>query len=172
MAGDRSSVEFHLRGADVIDALAPLYAELHGHQATAVGQRLGGPPRTAEDAWARRRRRYADWLADDTGFVCVADQEGTMVGYALVVVTGGYDGWEAGAMGQVRDLVVASHARRQGVGTTLLVRVSEELADRGASGLRLNVLAGNDEALAFYRRCGLATTAVTLSARTATAARR
>ena len=172
MPADGPFVQIRFHGDDVIDALAPLYAELHDHQATAIGERLGGPARAATDAWARRRRRYANWLADDAGFICVAEQEGRTVGYAIVVLTDGYDGWETGPVGEVRDLVVTADARRRGVGRALLVRVSEELASRGAGGLRLNVMAGNDDALAFYRSCGMETTAVTLSARTRNAKRR
>ena len=168
-ATDPGSSLVRLAGVEVLAELSDLYAELHEHQARAVADRLGAPARTAAAAWLRRRDRYTAWLMGGDGFVCVAEHERALVGYAFAVVTDGYDGWEAGPLGELRDLVVAKAARGRGVGRALVAAVRDELAVRGASGVRLNVLAGNDDALRFYRRCGFEVTARTLSVRTQSA---
>jgi len=152
-----------VRGVEIIDALADLYGELHVVQVEAVGERLHAPARTVADAWAQRRETYRQWL-EAGGFVVAAEGGDDIAAFAIVGITSGYAGWDVGAaLGEVKDFVVGRAWRRRGVGRALLGVVASELADRGIAHWRLNVVVGNDDAVAFYRREGFDLTAVTLT---------
>ncbi len=78
------------------------------------------------------------------------------MGYALVHMEGALQGWESGQyIGEVETLSVLPEARGRGVGTALMDAVERELTQLGVTHLRLRVVAGNDDALRFYRRRGL-----------------
>jgi ribosomal protein S18 acetylase RimI-like enzyme len=71
-------------------------------------------------------------------------------------LAGGYQGWSSGArVGEIKDFVVTSAARGSGVGTALLAAVKARLAELGVAEYRVNVVAANQSAVAFYERCGL-----------------
>ncbi len=76
----------------------------------------------------------------------VAELDGGVAGTAM----GGYDGHRA----WVYYVVVSSGARRRGVGTALMREVERLLEGLGAGKLNLQVRAGSDEAVAFYRSLG------------------
>jgi ribosomal protein S18 acetylase RimI-like enzyme len=144
-------------GAERIEDVAPLFAALHEHHAALVPELVGLPARSADAAWRLRRERYVRWLAEPGAFVLVAERDGRAVGYALVVVVDGYDGWASGAqLGEVRDLAVLPELRGRGVGGALMDAVERELANAGIRECRLMVLAGNEDAERFYRRRGMA----------------
>lgn len=75
-------------------------------------------------------------------FVATIDEE--VVGYASGMPN------ESGEVGEVNVYVDPEHWR-EGIGTRLLDRVEEALADRGIERLRDYVLAENDAGNAFYR---------------------
>jgi ribosomal protein S18 acetylase RimI-like enzyme len=62
----------------------------------------------------------------------------------------GYDGHR----GWVNYLAVAPDARGKGYGRLLMQHVEAQLAARGCPKLNIQVRAGNEEALAFYRKIG------------------
>ena len=139
-----------------LDDLAPLYRELHVHQ-VAGSPRLGDlPARGPEEAWTLRRRRYEDWLRQDGSFLLTASIGSRLVGFALVTVSPGYDGWRSGErVGEFRELVVAADVHGCGIGSSLLDASRRELARAGIREFRLNVVAGNASAERFYLRHGL-----------------
>jgi len=67
-------------------------------------------------------------------------------------VMAGYDGHRA----WVYYLAVLSAFRRQGIGTALMRAIEGRLAGRGCPKLNLQVRAGNEQVVAFYRRLGFA----------------
>ena len=76
----------------------------------------------------------------------------------MVTIEGGYDSWNSGEeTGEVRDIAVAEDARGGGLGSRLLARVASELVEAKVGFYRLRVLGGNDGAVRFYERNGLAT---------------
>lgn len=81
-------------------------------------------------------------------------QKSTIVGYSTGrILPGGT--LRAATSAMLETICVATEYRRQGVGTLLASRVIEWAADSGAVYLELNVLAGNEQALQFYRHLGL-----------------
>ncbi|MFJ9821507.1 GNAT family N-acetyltransferase [Streptomyces sp. NPDC101151] len=57
-------------------------------------------------------------------------------------------------VGVLETLVVDDEARGAGVGQALVVAARERLAESGVQVMKISVIAGNDDALRFYRREG------------------
>jgi ribosomal protein S18 acetylase RimI-like enzyme len=134
-----------------LDALEPLFADLHAHQ-TAAAPDLGGL-RSRDPAEASRRRisRYREWLGSPGAFCLFAEDGEAPIGYLLVTLGPPYDGWESGdTVADLRDFVVSSTARGRGVGTKLLAGLRERLASAGVGEIRVHVVEGNEDAMAFY----------------------
>jgi GNAT superfamily N-acetyltransferase len=145
-----------------IETLMPLYCELHEHQATGAPTVGGFAARTGPDAWERRRVHYREWLVQPTSFLLVAAGDNNVEGFAVVTVASGYDGWESpDKAGELKELVVTHSRRGQGIGVALVDRVESELRDAGIALCRLNVVAGNESAAAFYRHRGFEVSAQT-----------
>jgi GNAT superfamily N-acetyltransferase len=149
-------VQITRAGAEQIERLAPLYAALQTHHTTFAPTLGRMPARPLEEAWRRRRERYAHWLAAPGSFLLVAEREHP-IGFALATLESGYDGWRAeGGLGEIRDLVVLPERRGEGIGTLLLDAAEREFARSGVRHYRLNVLASNAQATRFYTRRGMA----------------
>lgn len=91
----------------------------------------------------------AQWtaaLADKTTAVLGARCEEELVGHAVLVRLG-FDA-------ELQAIVVAPRWRRQGLARRLLDGIIERAAGWGSETLLLEVRAGNDAALALYRRAG------------------
>lgn len=113
--------------------------------------------RSGDQAWERRRATYESLLGDEGSFVLIAERDEQAVGYALVHLIPGSEGYESGAqVGEVESLSVLPVERGQGLGTALLDAVESELARSGIAELVLSVVAGNDAAMRFYERRGMA----------------
>jgi len=65
-------------------------------------------------------------------------------------VVAGWDGWR----GSIYRLAVAPELRRRGIGTTLLVRAEQRLADAGAVRCQAIVVESDAQAVAFWRASG------------------
>lgn len=85
-------------------------------------------------------------LAVDRDLLLVAEIDGKVVG----TVMGGYDGHR----GWVYAVAVCPDHRRKGVGSALLRRVEEALAERGCLKVNLQVVASNLGAVKFYEILG------------------
>ncbi len=85
-------------------------------------------------------------LALQPDLLFVADLDGRVIG----TVMAGYDGHR----GWIYSLAVDENERGQGVGTALVRHAEAALAALGCPKVKLQVLAGNDAALAFYRKLG------------------
>lgn len=93
-------------------------------------------------------------LADDRVFVAVDD--GAIVGVATVsIVDDALERTET--VGLVEYLFVEPGRRNTGIGSRLLARAERALVARGATVAHLEVFAGNDDALRFYRTHGFET---------------
>jgi ribosomal protein S18 acetylase RimI-like enzyme len=80
----------------------------------------------------------------DLFFVAVVEE--TVVG----TVMGGYDGHR----GWVYSVAVKATQRRAGIGTALLRRLEQALAERGCLKVNLQVRVSNAEVVAFYQSLG------------------
>jgi ribosomal protein S18 acetylase RimI-like enzyme len=150
-AGDR----FELAGVARVEQLRPLWLALHRHHRQVASY---GPLLADEQAsWERRRRRYQEALATGEGILAVATAAEGPVGYAFVVLHQGPDdtfGYDGDRYAELFTLSVAPQARGRGIGGRLCDLVEAELAERGVTELEVAVMAGNGDALRFYRRHG------------------
>jgi ribosomal protein S18 acetylase RimI-like enzyme len=150
-----AGVGFELAGVAAVEQLRSLWLALHRHHREVASY---GPLVADEEAsWERRRRRYQEALAAGEGILAVATTADGPVGYAFVVLHEGPDdtfAYEGDRYAELFTLSVAPRARGRGVGGRLCDLVEAELAARGVSELEVAVMAGNDDALRFYRRRG------------------
>ena len=99
-------------------------------------------------AWNDPASDIARKLAVGRDLFVVAEIDGQLVG----TVMGGYDGHRA----WVYYVVVSPRTRRRGVGAALMTEIEQRLTAAGAHKINLQVRAGNDGAVAFYRSLGYA----------------
>jgi GNAT superfamily N-acetyltransferase len=66
----------------------------------------------------------------------------------------GHQSLESGAFAEISGLVVAAHARRHGLGRSLVERAKQWAAERGYSCLRVRSNVARDEAHKFYPALG------------------
>ena len=97
--------------------------------------------------------------AEDDGTILIAEEDGKVLGYAVVLTRSVEDGKGDEVFyeyGYVVDLVVAKEARRRGIARMLLDDCEKRTRDAGRDDLRVTVLARNEAAHALYRASGFA----------------
>ncbi len=148
-------------GADALDALEPLWLELHHHPQAVGGERLG-PYVTDAVSWPLRRKLYAEVL-ENGGFLLLArgdDGDGAPVGYAVVALTDAADSllgdtWRTGPrIAEIETLLVLPDARGAGLGGALLDRIDSELAAAGVADVFVGAVLTNTDAIRLYERRG------------------
>ncbi len=150
-------------GAERVVELEALWKALQEHHGQVMPQPAGLAPRDADESWELRRCAYLLLLVDPGAFVMIAEDDGHVLGYAMVRLAEGSVGYATLAtVGDVETLSVLPGARGGGVGTALMDAVYDELAAVGVREVRLDVVAGNDDAIRFYKRRGMQPFAVTL----------
>ena len=96
-------------------------------------------------------RRYMQRLIKTASAATwIAEEDGTMVGFAIVE-------WSVepgNAVAYIQTIEVAPAFRRQGVGLDLLRHIEDSARDAGATEIWLHVDARNDAAAGLYRRRG------------------
>ena len=97
------------------------------------------------DETAPSQDRWASELARDT---LISERCGRVDGYVTFIALSD--------AGHVRNLVVAPHARRDGVGRELMQAAAESLRARGIAEWHLNVRVGNAAAIQLYEQLGMA----------------
>ena len=108
--------------------------------------------------WNDPRKDIQRKLTTQAELFLVGDLEGSIV----ATIMAGYDGHR----GWVNYLAVAAPHRNKGYGRRLMRQVEDLLAARGCPKLNIQVRAGNQEALQFYRKIGyIADEAVSLGKR-------
>jgi len=101
------------------------------------------------DAWSPATMRAE--LADTNGYYLVAfrpEEPGRLDAYAGLRSPPGQP------QADIQTIAVAEHARRNGLGRVLMLRMIEEARDRGATELFLEVRADNPGAQALYDQLG------------------
>lgn len=112
------------------DAVAALWREV-----------FPGDPPWNEPSLVMARKR-----AVQRDLFLVATVNGALAGTAM----GGYDGHR----GWVYSVAVRADSRRRGIGARLMARLESALMDMGCPKMNLQVRAGNEAVVAFYRRLG------------------
>jgi ribosomal protein S18 acetylase RimI-like enzyme len=150
-------------GVERVDDLEHLWKALQAHHAEVMPNAGGLMPRDLDQTWQMRRRKYLLLLSEPDGFALIAEEQGRLLGYAMVRISEGSLGYvTASRIGDVETLSVSPEARGQGVGGALMDEVDERLAAKGVHEVRLAVVAGNESAMRFYQRRGLVPFAVSL----------
>jgi len=140
-----------------IERLEPLWKALHSRHLEIDPALPGIPIRSQEEAWDRRRRLYAGWLAEKDAFLLTADLRGRAIGYALTHMKEADESWDTrGRFAVLESLSVLPDARHQGVGRRLMSAVYDELRALRIVVLEIGVVAANAEARRFYERQGFA----------------
>lgn len=104
----------------------------------------------AEDARDRWENDFPMWLDDETYRVYLAESEGEIVGFVRAHRWGPPPVYEESSEVYLDELYVRPDDRREGKGTQLVTAVRDWAARIGARRLRLNVLAANEAARAFW----------------------
>ena len=143
--------EIEVRPAKTADesailALAKIEMEAHVH----LDERF----RLREDAARRYAIYLRDRMRDIDSSVFVAADAGRVVGLAIGTVRKVDSFFESQRFGYVSDLMVASAARRRGVGRALYERVAAWFRSLGIETARLHVAVQSDEARAFWKSVG------------------
>jgi ribosomal protein S18 acetylase RimI-like enzyme len=145
-----------IRAASGVDEVAELWTTLASHH-YAVGAALSrlAAPIGAAESWPSRRGQYSSWSQEPGWQLLVADDHGTVSGYAAARVTPSSSAWDFGArVGRLETLAVLPSARGRGLGTALLDAVRAGWREAGVQFATVSVIAGNEGAQRFYNRLG------------------
>jgi ribosomal protein S18 acetylase RimI-like enzyme len=142
-------------GLDRLDGLRDLFLAMHAHHRT-----ISALPLVEDDdiAWRDRLATYQAWFDQGRALLYVAECNGSLVGYALTVIHEGSDDTFplAPRYVEIYSLSVGPEQRGGRIGTQLLDALDERLRELKIGSLVIAVMMGNDEALRFYTRRGLA----------------
>ena len=108
-------------------------------------------------------REYEDMMAKEDARLLIAARGGAAVGYAFFLAEREELEAEPGQI-YVQDFMVTASARRAGVGSALMAAVRAFGDEHGLGRIDLQVLVGNDAALAFHRAQGFDTSYLGLKA--------
>jgi ribosomal protein S18 acetylase RimI-like enzyme len=139
------ALEIRLARQSDLDALVRLQSEL-GRRHREI-QPDNPRYRVPDAAWERVLQRD---LGADTTVIHVAEWDGDIVGFVKLSFV--EKPW--GIACEVDTLVVAESRRRNGIGRRLMSAAEHAAREHGAAAMRLNILAGNDLARAFYEDLG------------------
>jgi ribosomal protein S18 acetylase RimI-like enzyme len=139
-----------------LDDLAQLWTELHRHH-----REVSEYPYLVRDAamsWARRLQWYRDLLAQGAAYVTATDDQGRLIGYAMVAFQDGPDDTfeVTGGVAELVTLVVTKAQRSAGVGRALLTATEDIARARGFDTVKIAVMSGNARAKRFYEAHGYA----------------
>jgi GNAT superfamily N-acetyltransferase len=151
-----------------LDDVEPLWRAMHEYHAEVAGEaREVTPFRRAGDSWRRRRGDFERWLRAGDAWLLIAEREGSPVGFAFFRICDGDWSFETNErMGELEALSVEPELRRWGIGSLLMEEVERRLSAAGVGFIGLAVIAGNEDALRFYERWGMAPSHVRCLGRT------
>lgn len=94
------------------------------------------------------RRAFKRFVGSETARLCVAQSQGVVVGYAVVIFRRNV------ALARLYSMAVAPSHRRSGIGRALVDQAEDLSLDYGAPILRLEVAQGNADAIALFHAKG------------------
>jgi ribosomal protein S18 acetylase RimI-like enzyme len=150
-------VEIVEGGTKRLDEIGALWEAMHEYHASVVGEAGDVAPfRDAKDSWQRRRSDFERWMLAGDAWLLIAEHQGSPVGFAFFRVREGDLSFDTGERtGELEALSVEPELRRWGIGSLLMEEVDRRLTAAGVAFIALAVIAGNEDALRFYRRWGI-----------------
>jgi GNAT superfamily N-acetyltransferase len=150
-------IEIVEAGTERLNEVEPLWRAMHEYDADVAGEARGVVPfRRAEDSWQRRREDFNRWMRAGDAWLLIAEREGSPVGFAFFRICVSDWSFETNErMGELEALSVEPELRRWGIGSLLMEQVERRLAAAGVGFIGLAVIAGNEDALRFYKRWGM-----------------
>lgn len=94
------------------------------------------------------QRRFKHWLQADNGILLIAELNGQLAGYGLVLLARGT------RLARLYSLAVDSNARGAGLGQQLLTTLEQRAEERGRLFMRLEVAKQNQSAISLYEKLG------------------
>ena len=145
---------------ELLEAAQPLWLALFEHHRTLPpGGAAVASVRDAADTLRRRQERFRRDLGGGEATLSLARDGDEAVGFAIVRLRAGEATFDTGEpVAELESMAVAPHRRAEGIGGALMRHVHERLAGQGVGFMSLTVLAGNEQAAAFYRRFGMTAT--------------
>lgn len=134
--------------ASDLAAIEPLWRALYDHQAS-HGMRLEVPP-GAFEAWAKSMSPALGRFS----VVAVAERDGVAVGFVAGRVRALPAYFGGGSAGFISEVYVSDSERGSGIGRRVLAFAMDWFARQGIARVELQVLAGNPDAVRFYRELG------------------
>ncbi len=109
---------------------------------------------TAPDAEKVMRRFLADLSSSSHSCLFVAESGGTVVGFLSGELREGSPTFSPRTWAAIEDIYVVPELRSRGVGRALFEACQRWAEEKGATGVSLQVAAGNARAREFYERLG------------------
>lgn len=150
-------VEITEAGVEQLDDVESLWRAMHDYHAQVADEaRDVAPFRQAAESWRRRRGEFERWMGQGDAWLLIARRDGSPVGFAFFRIRDGDLSFETNVrMGELEALSVEPELRRWGIGSLLMEEVERRLAAEGIGFIGLVVVAGNEDALRFYKRWGM-----------------
>jgi GNAT superfamily N-acetyltransferase len=123
-----------------VDVLEPLWVAVHHRHAEAMPELA--PYVSDAETWEARSALYRRLLARPDTTLLLAEHQGDLVGYGLAYVLDVDEDWVRDAwatgrpIGEIESLSVRPAYRGHGIGTLLLERLEQALAEQGVHGPR------------------------------------
>jgi ribosomal protein S18 acetylase RimI-like enzyme len=109
------------------------------------------------EAWEQCRAQFEGWMSEGDAWLLIAEQQGSPVGFAFFRIRDGDPAFTTeDRIAELEALSVPPELRRWGIGSLIMEEVERLLARAGISFIALSLVAGNDDALRFYERWGIA----------------
>ncbi len=161
-------VEIVAAGVERLDEVESLWQAMHEHHAEVAGKvREIAPLRAAAESWRWRRGEFERWMQAGEAWLLIAEREGLPVGFALFRICRSEWSFQTDEkVGELEALSVEPELRRWGIGSLLMERVEQALVAAGINFLGLSLIAGNEDAMRFYERWGMAPSHVRCLGRT------
>jgi GNAT superfamily N-acetyltransferase len=161
-------VEIVEAGMNRLGDVEELWRSMHEHHADVAGEVSDVAAfRQAADAWRRRHAEFERWMVEGDAWLLIAERDGSPVGFAFFRICEGDWSFETDErMGELEALSVEPELRRWGIGSLLMEEVERRLVSAGIGFIGLAVIAGNEDALRFYKRWGMAPSYVRCLGRT------
>jgi ribosomal protein S18 acetylase RimI-like enzyme len=140
-------------GRDDLPGLEGLWRFLYAHHSEISTAAI--PFISADERWPERLREFQRSVDDRAAVLMIAEAQGEAVGFAFSTLRPVDPIFASGPVGELEVLVVAPERRGEGIGEELTRRSLVALRERGATTVKVVVIAGNDDALRLYRRLGI-----------------